>query len=99
MKDKPGPTCFVGGPSTTAAELLSSVQSMGTFVWNGVRDPASNAFLKKMRPGDKSCLFHGGAMERGVVGVMEVVADPRPDPSAWDPDSPCVPQRSHHAHA
>jgi predicted RNA-binding protein with PUA-like domain len=91
MKDKPGPTCLIGGPSIPASELLAQVSAMGTFTWDGVRDEPSNAFLKKMRPGDISCLFHGGAMERAVVGQLEVASEPRPDASAWDPDSPCAP--------
>jgi predicted RNA-binding protein with PUA-like domain len=87
MKDKPGPTRLVGGPSMAASELVDMVQDMGTFCWDGVRDEASNAFLRKMRAGDIACLFHGGASERAVVGQMEIVSDPRPDPTAWDPDS------------
>ena len=88
MKDKPGPTCLIGGPSITASDLLAQAQALGTFTWDGVRDEASNAFLRKMRPGDVACLFHGGAMERAVVGQLEVASEPRPDATAWDPDSP-----------
>jgi predicted RNA-binding protein with PUA-like domain len=88
VKDKPGPTRLVGGPSLAASELCDMVSNMGTFTWDGVRDEASNAFLRKMRAGDTACLFHGGTSERAVVGVLEVMSDPRPDPSAWDPDSP-----------
>ena len=88
MKDKPGPTRLVGGPSMAASELVDMVQNMDTFCWDGVRDEASNAFLRNMRTGDIACLFHGGTSERAVVGQLEVVSDPRPDPTAWDPDSP-----------
>lgn len=90
MKDKPGPTCLIGGPGIAASELLAQVTQMGTFTWDGVRDGPSNEFLMKMKPGDQSCLYHGGSNERAVVGLLEIVSEPRPDPSAWDPDSPCV---------
>lgn len=87
LKDKPGPTRLVGGPAMASSELVDLVRDMGTFTWDGVRDDTSNVFLRKMRSGDVACLFHSGG-ERAVVGELEVVSDPRPDPSAWDPDSP-----------
>jgi hypothetical protein len=31
MKDKPGPTRLVGGPSMAASELVDMVQDIGTF--------------------------------------------------------------------
>ena len=34
MKDKPGPTRLVGGPSLAASELCDMVSNMGTFTWD-----------------------------------------------------------------
>ncbi len=68
--------------------MLHQVQSLGTFCWDGVRDEASNKFIRKMRKGDISCLFHGGTRERCIVGQLEIMSDPRPDETAFDPDSP-----------
>ena len=88
LKDRPGPTCLLTTTSSSADDLLAQVQTMGTFCWDGVRDEASNAFVRKMRPGDTCCLFHGGAADRAIVAQLQVVSEPKPDQSAFDSESP-----------
>lgn len=95
FKDRPGPTCLLTTTSSSAKELLQQVQKLGTFCWDGVRDEASNSFVRKMRPGDICCLFHGGAADRAIVAQLKVVSDPKPDESAFDPESPGYDEKSH----
>ena len=88
LKDRPGPSCLLTTTSSSAADLLAQVQKLGTFCWDGVRDKASNEFVRKMRPGDTCCLFHGGASDRAIVAQLQVVSEPKPDASAFDEEHP-----------
>ncbi len=49
--------------------------------WTGVRNPAAKRHLGEMRVGDRAFFYHTGE-ERRVVGVVEVVRAPYPDPTA-----------------
>src|SRR5262245_21254625 len=44
--------------------------------WDGVRNPAAVNAIKTMKPGDTVIIYHSGG---GVVGLAQVVSDPRPD--------------------
>ncbi|HEU0075154.1 MAG TPA: EVE domain-containing protein [Dehalococcoidia bacterium] len=46
--------------------------------WDGVRNPFAVQAIKSMKPGDQLIIYHSGK-ERAVVGLAEVVSDPRPD--------------------
>jgi predicted RNA-binding protein with PUA-like domain len=46
--------------------------------WDGVRNPAAVKAIKSMRPGDQIIIYHSGS-DRAVVGLAEVLSDPRPD--------------------
>ncbi len=47
--------------------------------WDGVRAPAAQRHISRMKPGDLALIYHTGT-ERAAVGVAEVTALPYPDP-------------------
>lgn len=47
--------------------------------WDGVSNPAALKNIRSMEVGDKAFLYHTGK-EKAVVGVVEVVKAPYPDP-------------------
>ena len=49
-------------------------------VWDGVTNPQALRAIREMRPGDRVFVYHSGG-QSAVVGLAEVVSDPRPDPS------------------
>ncbi len=49
-----------------------------TTEWDGVRNPAAVKAIRTMRPGDRVLIYHSGG-EAAVVGLAEVVSEPRPD--------------------
>jgi predicted RNA-binding protein with PUA-like domain len=51
----------------------------GETVWNGVSNNLALQNLRKIRRKDRVLFYHTGS-EKAVVGMMEVVADPEPDP-------------------
>jgi predicted RNA-binding protein with PUA-like domain len=48
-------------------------------VWDGVKNPQALKAIREMRPGDQVFIYHSGG-ESAVVGLAEVVSEPRPDP-------------------
>ena len=60
-----------------------------TTFWDGVRNyQVRNLMRDEMRVGDQALFYHSNAgKETGVVGVMEVVGEARPDPTQFDPKS------------
>lgn len=57
----------------------------GVEPWTGVRNHAAKNHLKAMRRGDRAFFYHSGA-EREIVGVVEVVREAYPDPTATEGD-------------
>jgi predicted RNA-binding protein with PUA-like domain len=56
--------------------------------WDGVRNyQARNMIRDEMQRGDPILFYHSNCAEPGVVGLMEVAAAARPDPTAFDPDA------------
>jgi predicted RNA-binding protein with PUA-like domain len=51
----------------------------GETVWNGVSNNMALQNLRKIRRKDRVLFYHSDS-EKAIVGVMEVVADPVPDP-------------------
>jgi predicted RNA-binding protein with PUA-like domain len=56
--------------------------------WSGVRNHQAKLNLMKMKKGDRAFFFHTGDAKE-VVGVVEVIRDPYPDPTA-KPGEPWV---------
>src|SRR6516162_2487179 len=58
---------------------LGQLEAAGTTTWDGVTNAAARKNLRATKPGDKVYFYHTGD-EKSVVGIMEVVSEPRPDP-------------------
>ncbi|MCX7763736.1 MAG: EVE domain-containing protein [Bacteroidia bacterium] len=52
----------------------------GKAVWDGVRNPQAQRFLRQMKVGDLLLVYHTGK-ERAVVGLAEVTQAAFPDPA------------------
>jgi predicted RNA-binding protein with PUA-like domain len=52
--------------------------------WTGVRNHQAKNFIKIMKPGDLAFFYHTSS-HREIVGIVEIVSDPFPDPTdaAW----------------
>lgn len=50
----------------------------GETEWDGVRNHAAAAHLRRMAPGDRALVYHSGD-EKAAVGIAEVTRGPRPD--------------------
>ena len=52
----------------------------GVAVWDGVRNPQAQRYLKEMRVGELVLYYHTGR-EKAIVGLAEVVREDFPDPT------------------
>lgn len=56
--------------------------------WDGIRNYQARNFMRDdMQEGDLALFYHSNATPPGVVGVMRIVSEVKPDPLAFDPDS------------
>ena|SRR5262245_14355285 len=62
---------------------FDNLQRDGSTFWSGVTNALAQKHLRAVKKGDLVFFYHTGD-EKAVVGVMEVAADPTPDPA--DPD-------------
>jgi predicted RNA-binding protein with PUA-like domain len=53
-------------------------------VWSGVKNNLALKHLRSIKEGDRALYYHTGK-EKAVVGIMEVVKGPYPDPTQDDP--------------
>ncbi len=53
-------------------------------VWTGVRNPLALKHLRLVKPGDQILVYHTGD-EKQIVGIMEAISDPYPDPKQKNP--------------
>ena len=51
--------------------------------WTGVRNHTAKLNLQKMKKGDRAFFYHSGET-KDIVGVVEIVREAYPDPSAED---------------
>ena len=51
----------------------------GSTTWSGVTNALAQKHLRSIKKGDRVLFYHTGG-EKAVVGIMEVTADPTPDP-------------------
>ncbi|UCE02816.1 MAG: EVE domain-containing protein [Candidatus Latescibacterota bacterium] len=51
--------------------------------WDGVSNNLALKHMRSVRKGDRVLLYHSGS-EKAVVGLVEVVSDPYPDPESQD---------------
>lgn len=50
-------------------------------VWDGVKNPQALRAIRDMHKGDRVFIYHSGG-DSAVVGLAEVVSEPRPDPKS-----------------
>jgi predicted RNA-binding protein with PUA-like domain len=55
--------------------------------WEGVRNYQARNFLRAMNKGDRALYYHSNAEPSAVAGIVEVVREAYPDPTAWNPRS------------
>jgi predicted RNA-binding protein with PUA-like domain len=65
----------------------------GTEPWTGVRNHAARNNLKAMRLGDRAFFYHSN-VGKEIVGIVEVVREAYPDPSAEAGGWVCVDMRA-----
>ncbi len=61
--------------------------------WTGIRNHQAKRNLQTMRGGDLAFFYHSG-VGREIVGVVEVVREAYPDPTAENGDWVCVDMRA-----
>ncbi len=67
---------------------IHHLESEGTNMWEGCRNFTVRNYIKEeMQVGDMAFFYHSNIAPVGVVGVMEIVSEPYPDPTQFDPDS------------
>lgn len=52
--------------------------------WEGVRNYQARNFLRSMRTRDLCLFYHSNGNPSAVAGIVEVVREAYPDPTAWD---------------
>jgi predicted RNA-binding protein with PUA-like domain len=55
--------------------------------WEGVRNYQARNFLRAMKRGDRALYYHSNAEPSAVAGIVEIVREAYPDPTAWDEKS------------
>lgn len=72
-------------PGTFSIDDLKNAPE-GTTGWDGVRNyQVRNMLRDEMRRGDLALFYHSSCAQPGVAGVVEVVREGYPDPTAFDP--------------
>lgn len=66
---------------------IEDLERDGRTAWDGVRNALAIIHLKAMKPGDSALVYHSGA-DKALVGLAEIVSEPRPDPT--DPSGKSV---------
>lgn len=56
--------------------------------WDGIRNYAARNYMRDdMRVGDQVLFYHSNAKPPHVAGLAEIVSEPYPDHTSWDPES------------
>jgi predicted RNA-binding protein with PUA-like domain len=58
---------------------ISDLERDQTTTWDGIKSPQALQAVRAMRPKDRIFIYHSGG-ESQIVGLAEVVSEPRPDP-------------------
>jgi predicted RNA-binding protein with PUA-like domain len=80
-------------PSTFGLEHLEKMPKRIT-PWDGVRNFQARNFIRDMRKGDLAFFYHSSCKVPGIVAIVEVVKNPYPDDTAFDPQSPYYDEKS-----
>ena len=79
---------FKSEPFKFSWEMLKAKGEAGT-EWDGVRNYQARNNMRAMVPGDLGFFYHSN-LGKAVVGIVEVIAPVRPDPTTDDPRWDCV---------
>ena len=66
-------------PSGPRGYNFSTLQKEKTTVWDGVHNNLALKHMRNMKKGDLAFFYHTGK-ERQVVGIMNIISDPYPNP-------------------
>lgn len=81
-------------PDEFSIDDLASRKNQTTW-WEGIRNYQARNFMRDdMKVGDKIFFYHSRANPLAIVGTMEVVSEPYPDPSQFDPQSKYFDEKS-----
>jgi predicted RNA-binding protein with PUA-like domain len=69
-----------------------------TTCWDGVRNYQARNFLRAMQVGDRAFFYHSNCAEPGIVGIVSVVREAYPDPTAFDRRDPHYDSKSDRQH-
>ena len=61
----------------------------GETTWDGIANPQALGYLRNMKKGEKLVIYHSN-IGKEIVGVVEVVREAYPDPTAEKGDWSCV---------
>lgn len=79
---------FKSEPSVFSIDDLAKRPNQ-TEPWEGVRNFEARNFLHfSMKAQDLAFFYHSSCDIPGIVGIVRVVGEPRPDTTAFDPESP-----------
>ena len=66
---------------------IDDLAEAGKDMWDGIRNyQARNIIRDDMKIGDKVFIYHSRVQPVGLVGEAEVVSEPYPDPTQFNPD-------------
>jgi predicted RNA-binding protein with PUA-like domain len=68
---------------------FADLERDGTTLWDGVTNALARKHLRQVQPGDRIWFYHTGD-EKAIVGLMEAVTGPQPDPNEDDSKSVVV---------
>ena len=75
--------------SEPSAYSIDDLERDGTTNWNGIRNFQARNFMRdEMKKGDLAFFYHSGGDEPGIAGIVEIVREGYPDPTALDPKDP-----------
>jgi predicted RNA-binding protein with PUA-like domain len=78
---------FKSEPSTFSIDDLGA-RPKQTEHWDGVRNyQVRNLLRDTIKIGDQAFFYHSSCDEPGIVGIVEIVKNGYPDPSALNPES------------
>lgn len=66
---------------------LADLATVGTELWDGVRNYQARNFLQQMAKGDRLFFYHSNTKPPGIVGLASVTQTNLVDPSQFNPES------------
>lgn len=70
-------------PDTFGIDHLAAAKGK-TASWDGVRNYQARNYLRAMKKGDLAFFYHSSCDVPGIAGIVQVVKEAYPDPTAFD---------------